>query len=226
MTAMTAMITASTALMNRIYRRQRHIYDFTRKYYLLGRDRLIDRLDAKPGDGVLEIGCGTGRNLVLAARRYPGTHFFGIDVSTEMLTSAMEQIGRAGIAARVRVAHADAAAFDPARLFGRARFERVFISYSLSMIPGWQAVVDSAIALLAPGGELHIVDFGTQARLPLLFLLLLRRWLKIFHVTPRDALEDWLTRRAAETGATLTFERPYRTYAHYARLKRAPDIAR
>ena len=213
-------VTASTALMNSIYRRQRHIYDFTRKYYLPGRDRLINRLDAEPGDGVLEIGCGTGRNLVLAARRYPETRFFGIDVSTEMLTSAIEQISRAGIAPRVRVAHADATNFDPARLFGRARFERVFISYSLSMIPGWHAVVDSAIALLAPGGELHIVDFGTQARLPGLFRTLLRRWLALFHVTPRDTLDTSLARRAIETGATLTFERPYRTYAQYARFKR------
>ena len=210
----------STALMNRIYRRQRHIYDVTRKYYLLGRDRLIEGLDARPADGVLEIGCGTGRNLVLAARRYPGARFFGIDVSTEMLTSAIEQIGSAGIAGRVRVAHGDAAAFDPMRLFGRAEFERVFISYSLSMIPGWQAAIDRAIALLAPGGELHIVDFGTQERLPRFFRMLLRRWLTLFHVTPRDALEEWLARRAAETGATLSFERPYRTYAHYARFKR------
>ncbi|MEJ2624159.1 MAG: class I SAM-dependent methyltransferase [Pseudolabrys sp.] len=220
-----AAVTASTALMNRIYRRQRHIYDFTRKYYLLGRDRLIDGLDAKPGDGVLEIGCGTGRNLVLAARRYPKARFFGIDVSTEMLTSAIEQIGRTGIAARVRVAHADATNFDPARLFGRAQFERVFISYSLSMIPGWQAVLDSAVALLAPGGELHVVDFGTQARLPRVFRTLLRHWLKLFHVAPRDTLEISLARRAAETGATLIFERPYHTYAQYARFS-APQTSR
>ena len=49
-------------------RRQRHIYDGTRRYYLLGRDRLIADLAPAPGASVLEIGCGTGRNLVLAAR--------------------------------------------------------------------------------------------------------------------------------------------------------------
>ncbi|TIV74063.1 MAG: SAM-dependent methyltransferase, partial [Mesorhizobium sp.] len=32
-------------LMDGVYRWQRHIYDLTRKYYLLGRDRLIDGLD-------------------------------------------------------------------------------------------------------------------------------------------------------------------------------------
>ena len=33
---------APAALMDRLYRRQRHFYDVTRKHYLLGRDRLID----------------------------------------------------------------------------------------------------------------------------------------------------------------------------------------
>ena len=74
--------------MNRMYRRQRHIYDGTRRYYLLGRDRLIAGLQPAAGANVLEIGCGTGRNLVLAAGLYPDARFFGIDVSTEMLTSA------------------------------------------------------------------------------------------------------------------------------------------
>ncbi len=76
----------ATDRMNRMYRRQRHIYDGTRRYYLLGRDQLISGLKPALGASVLEIGCGTGRNLVSAARLYPDARFFGIDVSTEMLT--------------------------------------------------------------------------------------------------------------------------------------------
>src|SRR5258708_34173670 len=72
-------------LMNRIYRHQRHVYDFTRKYFLLGRDRVIAEMAAHDGDRVLEIGCGTGRNLIVAARKYPGPRCFGIDVWTDML---------------------------------------------------------------------------------------------------------------------------------------------
>ncbi|TIM21480.1 MAG: SAM-dependent methyltransferase, partial [Mesorhizobium sp.] len=53
-------------LMDGVYRWQRHIYDLTRKYYLLGRDRLIDGLDVPVGGTVLELGCGTGRNIILA----------------------------------------------------------------------------------------------------------------------------------------------------------------
>ena len=78
--------------MDGVYRWQRHIYDLTRKYYLLGRDRLIDGLDVPQNGSVLELGCGTGRNIVLAARRYPNARFFGLDISAEMLETASAAI--------------------------------------------------------------------------------------------------------------------------------------
>ena len=207
-------------LMNRTYRHQRHVYDFTRKYYLLGRDRMLAELDAHDGARVLEIGCGTGRNLIVAARKFPGARFFGIDVSTEMLTSARNAISRAGLAARISVAHGDATRLDPGPLFGTAQFDRIFISYSLSMIPQWRAVLDVAIALLAPAGELRIVDFGAQEGLPDAFRRLLRRWLALFHVTPCDQLEAVLRARTVAANIGLAFERPYRGYAQCAVLRR------
>jgi S-adenosylmethionine-diacylgycerolhomoserine-N-methlytransferase len=210
---------SSAELMNRTYRHQRHIYDFTRKYFLLGRDRLIDGLAPRDGDAVLEIGCGTGRNLAVAASRYPAARLFGIDVSTEMLASASASIARAGLAPQVRLAHADATSFDPQPLFGIARFDRVFVSYSLSMIPQWEAVIDHALSVLGLGGELHIVDFGAQSRLPGVFRTLLRRWLAVFHVTPRDELEPAFRTRAHARNALLIFARPYRDYAQYAVLR-------
>jgi S-adenosylmethionine-diacylgycerolhomoserine-N-methlytransferase len=207
-------------LMNRIYRHQRYVYNLTRKYFLLGRDRVIAELDARDGARVLEIGCGTGRNLIMVARKYPGASCFGIDVSTEMLSSAMRAISRAGLEARVHVAHADATRFDPGLLFGTDQFDRIFISYSLSMIPQWQSVVGTAISHLAPNGELRIIDFGAQERLPAAFRRVLWRWLSAFHVAPRDDLEAMLKASATACGATLTFARPYRGYAQYAVLRR------
>src|SRR6202030_30812 len=119
----------ATRRMNRMYRRQRHIYDGTRRYYLLGRDQLISRLRPDAGASVLEIGCGTGRNLVLASRLYPHARFFGIDVSTEMLTSAIAAISRAALTSRVRVAHGDGTAFDPQGLLGIPQVDHVMIFY-------------------------------------------------------------------------------------------------
>jgi S-adenosylmethionine-diacylgycerolhomoserine-N-methlytransferase len=210
--------TEATDRMNRMYRRQRHIYDGTRRYYLLGRDRLIANLKPEAGANVLEVGCGTGRNLVLAANRFPRACWFGIDVSTEMLTSAITAIARRGLTSRIKVTHGDATAFDPELLFGIPSFDHIMISYSLSMIPDWKAVLEAAISRLKPGGRLHIVDFGRQERLPGIARALLLRWLKLFDVTPRDDLERVLSAMAAASGAGLRFERPFRGYAQYAVL--------
>ena len=213
----------ATRRMNRMYRRQRHIYDGTRRYYLLGRDRMISGLRAGAGASVLEIGCGTGRNLVLAARLYTDARFFGIDVSTEMLTSAISAITRAGLTGHVCVAHGDATAFDPQRLFRIAEFDHVMISYSLSMIPDWRRVLGAAATHLKPGGSLHVVDFGGQERLPAMARTLLRQWLAMFGVTPRDDLQHELSAMADAAGAKLKFERPFRGYAQYGVLTFPPE---
>jgi S-adenosylmethionine-diacylgycerolhomoserine-N-methlytransferase len=214
---------AATHRMNRMYRRQRHIYDATRRYYLLGRDRLIVSLGPEAGASVLEIGCGTGRNLVLAAQLHPQARFFGIDVSTEMLTSAISAISRRGLTDRIRVAHGDGTTFNPQIMFGIQCFDHVLISYSLSMIPDWRCVLQAAVSHLNPGGRLHIVDFGAQERLPDMARTLLRRWLAMFDVTPRNDLERVLSAMADTTSANLKFERPFRGYAQYAVLTLPPE---
>jgi S-adenosylmethionine-diacylgycerolhomoserine-N-methlytransferase len=219
----TSWLVEATNRMNRMYRRQRHIYDGTRRYYLLGRDRLITGLQPEAGESVLEIGCGTGRNLVVAARLHPEARFFGIDVSTEMLTSAIAAISRHGLTDRIRVAHGDGTGFDPQTLFGVRSFDHVTISYSLSMIPDWRRVLQAAASHLKPGGRLHIVDFGNQERLPKVARALLRRWLAMFDVTPRDDLEHVLSATADSSGANLKFERPFRGYAQYAVLTFPPE---
>jgi len=213
----------ATRRMNRMYRRQRHIYDGTRRYFLLGRDEMISDLQPKAGANVLEVGCGTGRNLVLAARRYSDARFFGIDVSTEMLTTAISAIARAGLSARVRVAHGDATALDLARSFGIPQFDHVLISYSLSMIPDWRSVLRTAANHIKPGGRLHAVDFGRQEGLPAIARASLRRWLRLFDVAPRDDLENELSTLAERTGAVSTFQRPFRGYAQYGVLAFPPE---
>jgi S-adenosylmethionine-diacylgycerolhomoserine-N-methlytransferase len=104
--------------------------------------------------------------------------------------------------------------------FGRATFERVVISYCLSMIPTWQPVLKAALDLLPPGGELHIADFGGQERLPRWFRAALRQWLKAFHVIPRDTLEAEVRTLAAARDMTLSFERPYFGYCYLVVVKR------
>jgi len=202
--------------MDGIYRYQRYIYDATRKYYLLGRDRLLDELQPDDGSTVLEIGCGTGRNLIHAARRCPNARFVGFDISRAMLETARNSIARAGLSGRIDVYQADATAFDLVRLCGEAHAGRVFISYTLSMIPPWREVLPQALQAVGPGGRLHIVDFGQQEAWPRWFKAGLFAWLRQFSVQPRAELELELVKLARDTGAALEFRPLYRGYADYA----------
>ncbi|WP_186419797.1 class I SAM-dependent methyltransferase [Bosea sp. CS1GBMeth4] len=196
-----------------MYRFQRHIYDVTRKFYLLGRDGLIAGLQPPPGGAVLEIGCGTGRNLIEIARRYPQARCYGLDISEEMLRTARRQVARAGLSERITLAQADATSFDPLALFGRTGFERVVISYALSMIPPWREALAEALRVVAPGGSLHVVDFGDQAHLPGPFRVVLNHWLALFHVTPREDLEAVVSDLCAGAGALGGTTRLYGGYS-------------
>lgn len=209
-------------LMDGVYRGQRHIYDLTRKYYLLGRDRLIDELTPPVGGHVLEIGCGTGRNLIAAARCWPGAHFHGIDISEEMLKSARAAIARAGLTRRVTVARGDATGFDPNALFRIKSFDRIFQSYTLSMIPDWQGAIREAVDHLSAYGSLHIVDFGQQEDMPDWFRGALFAWLARFHVEPRALLVEAAREAANDAGARLAVTRLYRGYAWALRLDKRP----
>lgn len=186
--------------MDRIYRWQRHIYDPTRKYYLIGRDDLIDGLDAGPGKTVLELGCGTGRNLIVAAGRHPGARFYGIDISSQMLASAKASAARAGFDGRIRTALGDAASVDASKRFAVMGFDRILLPYCLSMIPDWQGTIANAIAQTAPGGSVHIVDFGQMGRWPGMPRIAMRFWLSQFKVEPRHDLAGVAERLGTKAG--------------------------
>ncbi|HTC82783.1 MAG TPA: class I SAM-dependent methyltransferase [Rhizomicrobium sp.] len=185
--------------MDKVYRRQRYLYDFTRKYYLLGRDRLIRDLALAPGERLVEIGCGTGRNLVAIARAYPQAHLFGLDASAQMLKTAALQVRRAGLSHRITLVQGLAEQLSPA-IFGQDAFEHALFSYSLSMIPDWRGALAAARAALAPEGQLHVVDFGDLAGLPVPVRRMLEGWLKAFHVTPRVELLAEIERGVRQNG--------------------------
>lgn len=200
-------------LMDSVYRRQRHIYDLSRKYYLLGRDGLIADLAPPRGGAVLEIGCGTGRNLIAVGKAWPEARLYGVDISAAMLETACKAVVKAGMADRVVLAQGDACAFDAAALFGQADFERVFISYALSMIPDWKNALWQAARCVADGGRLEIVDFGQQDDLPALWKRALFGWLARFHVSPRAELKQAINGLAADLGGFPHSRTLYRGYA-------------
>jgi len=204
------------ARMERMYRWQRHLYDISRRYYLWGRDRLIAELALRPDETLLEVGCGTARNLVAIADRYPGARLFGFDAAEAMLEVGRSKVDAAGHGARIALAFGLAGDGRERDRFAEPRgFDRIVFSYSLSMFDDPAAAITTAHAALAAGGRLHVVDFGLMQGLPAPLRAALRAWLKSFHVTPSDVPRARLAALAASTGAILNV---HELAGGYARL--------
>ena len=208
--------------MDKHYRFQRYIYDSTRTHYLIGRKHLIRRIAPRPGQSVLEMGCGTAWNLIRIAKHYPQARIFGVDVSNAMLETAAVSLARHGLESQVELRQGDATSFDPVRTFDQPHFDRVIFSYALSMIPRWQDALSHAAGLVAPGGELHIVDFGQCDRLPRAFKRGLFAFLKHYTVVPRADLETAIREIAAQKGLFYTVTRLHRGYTDYAVMTNGP----
>ena len=207
--------------MDRMYRLTRHIYDVTRAYYLLGRDRLLAKVTTAPKTATCEVGCGTARNLIKLARRPQTGLLCGLDASQEMLDTAAASIARAGVPAAglepIRLRQGLAEELDAAAMFGLSRpFDTIFFSYCLSMVPTWPGAIEAALANLEPGGRLLIVDFWDQRELPGLFAAGLKKWLALFHVHYRPEVHEALVELGRSGRADVSFESVARRYAYIA----------
>ena len=206
--------------MDRMYRLQRYFYDLTRKFYLLGRDQLLREMNVQPGEKVLEAGCGTARNLIILAGRCRDAKLFGLDASAAMLETARSKADAAGAEnIELKTALADNFAFDTTFELAEP-FDKIFFSYSISMIPPWRESIENALVNLKSGGELFIVDFYDQADLPKPFQRLLKWWLSKFHVQFWSVLMPYLD-SLERSGSASRLVRPlFRRYSFIARLKK------
>jgi S-adenosylmethionine-diacylgycerolhomoserine-N-methlytransferase len=205
--------------MDRMYRLQRYFYDLTRKYYLLGRDQLLGEMKVQSSERVLEAGCGTARNLIILAKRHPDAMFYGLDASAAMLETAQAKADAAGVKnLELKTALADDFTFDES--FGLSeRFDKIFFSYSISMIPPWRESIENALKNLKSGGELFIVDFYDQRDLPGPFRRFLKWWLMKFHVKFWPDLMPYLESLNSEGIAKVTIKPLFRRYSFIASIQ-------
>ncbi len=158
--------------LERYYRLHAKIYDMSRWTFLFGRDRLL-RLVADRGQPqhILEVGCGTGKNLVRLRQLFPRAKLTGLDLSEAMLAQARRKL--AGTTPAIGWRHQ---AYDrPLRV--EPPFDLLLFSYALTMFnPGWEEAIAAAYADLAPGGLIAVVDFHSSP-VPLFV-----RWLALNHV--------------------------------------------
>jgi S-adenosylmethionine-diacylgycerolhomoserine-N-methlytransferase len=201
-------------MMDRIYRYQRHIYDESRRFFLLGRDTLIKIMEVGNEDKILEIACGTARNLIILSRLYPKTQLYGIDASLQMLESAEAKIRKAKLTNRIVLKQCLAEELDHGSIFGLDEaFDLIFLSYSLSMISNCIKAFDVALRNLRSGQTIYIVDFWDQRDFPLWFRKIFKKWLRIFHVEYKAELLDYLYTLDNRGLGELRFSPIYKSYS-------------
>lgn len=207
--------------MDKMYRHQRYFYDLTRKYYLLGRDRLLREMKIADGENVLEIGCGTARNLIILAKKHGGAHFFGLDASAEMLKTAQRKTDAKHLDnITLKTALADTFSYDETFDL-TSRFDICFFSYAVSIIPSWRESIENALRNLKPGKSLYIVDFYDQKNLPVWFQKTLKNWLKQFHVKYPKELIPFLESLERQGFGRLKITPLYRRYSLIAEFRRS-----
>jgi arsenite methyltransferase len=127
--------------------------------------QLLDELGLQGDEHVLDVGCGRGAVLMLAARRLPGGRAVGVDVwrrrdqSGNSHAAAERNAVAEGVCDRVELADADARDLP----FASASFDVVVSSLAISNISndgGRAQALREAVRVLRPGGRLRIVDEG------------------------------------------------------------------
>lgn len=137
------------------YRRYAPVYDVLfGPVFEPGRRRLVEALNCRPGDEILEVGVGTGLSL----RYYPRhARVTGIDVSPDMLARANVQVQRH------RLRNVALMAMDVQRLsFPDASFDKVSVLYVASVVPDPAEMMQQLERVCRPGGEVVVVNHFTR----------------------------------------------------------------
>jgi len=137
------------------YRRYAPVYDFLfGPVFEPGRRRLVEALNCRPGDEILEVGVGTGLSLPYYPRH---AHVTGIDLSPHMLARADIQVRRHGLR------NVALMAMDVQRLsFPDASFDKVSALYVASVVPDPAEMMQELERVCRPGGEVVIVNHFTR----------------------------------------------------------------
>ena len=155
------------------------------------RSEVVNRLDLKPGDTVLELGCGTGLNFPLILEKVGQQgKIIGIDIAPGMLEMA-DQKARKNDWSNIELIESDLTLFDfPAGV------DAILSTGVFGYIPEYDQIIEKAYNALSSGGRIAILDGKRPENLPsLVFNLVLAIGKQYgyteeyFKVTPWESVE-------------------------------------
>jgi O-methyltransferase StaMB len=147
-------------------------------------DLMTDQLQLRPGDHLLDLGCGVGTPGVRTALRHD-VRVTGISVSAAQIQRANALAARRGVADRVHFELRDAmqAGFEP------ESFDAVLALESIIHMPDRGAVLAMVSRALKPGGRLVLTDFFERSAIPEPGRSAVDRYLREFMMTDVDLAE-------------------------------------
>src|SRR5512133_3144445 len=154
----------SQTFIERRYQQWAKVYDWLTPIYLLGAERglrkqTIASLHLQPGQTVLDVACGTGRNFPLILEKIgPTGRLVGVDYTAAMLGRARERVEREGWK-NVELIQADAVRIDLKQMF-----DTVLCTLAMGVIPDDRGALERMLAHLKPGGCLAIGDAKRSSR--------------------------------------------------------------
>ena len=170
------MSASNASSLERYYRFHAHIYDATRWSFLFGRNKIIQLTkNIIQPKHILEVGCGTGKNIVSLTKAFPKASLTGIDLSTDMLAVAEKKLR--DVKNSIQLTEKKYETPLKGANGQTEKYDLILFSYALSMFnPGWERAIYSAREQLSEKGCIAVVDFHTSPSKNF------RRWMQVNHV--------------------------------------------